>query len=500
MMGDAAGRRWRSRFGHTVTASWCGALVLVCLAACQRQAEVPPRRVDVSARTLVRLPETARRQTLAIGSDGVTYAYVERTTAGERVVHSAGADREYEEVSHPVLLRETQRRLYWAIDRKLGEEDLLLVDNGQETRTGFRQPNPFVISRNGTRWATAGNFAHEVAGPGSAGKAAVYSNGELLGVYQDVSVPAIRSDGQEVAFVAERADGSHVLVVNGKERRVFERPPADKASPPLRMSERAPGLGQFKLLYLTDGSLVTLAYDRDGWALYRNDTRLASFAHVLSLGGQVSFGFDQFRTSPTILANSLNGADSAPVVAWWEKVPGEESKWRLNRDGKPENTICEHYWEFMPPMLSDDGQHLAYPCYRGLPVSPDVPADFVVDGKRWGPFYSVWGVAFDPAGERVAFAASREPRGKWSYLIDGLAFPLAYDEAWRPRFSPDGRHLAWEARHKQKVVAVVDGDSVYSFDTILWGPEFPQPDTVAWVVRRGDRVNRVEARWRSATR
>mgnify|MGYP005836506797 CR=1 FL=1 len=482
------------RTGRAVAlAAGAGLLSALVCVSCRSPAPTTKQHIRVTTRTLLHLPDTARRATLAIGSDGYTFAYVERTTAGQRIVHSGGIDREYEEVSNPVLLRETQRRLYWAIDRELGENDLLIIDDGRPIRTGLGRPNPFVISRNGTRWATAGNLSRDLPGRITTGKAAVYSNGELLGVYEDVSVPAISSDGRHVAFVGERADGSHVLVVDGKEERVFERPPADKASPPVRMSDRAPGLGQFKLSYLSDGSLVVLAYDADGWALYRNGTRLASFAHVLSLGGQVAVSFDPFRTAPTILANSLSSADNAPVLSWWEKVPGEEAKWRVVRDGQAEPFVCSHYWEFMPPMLSDDGRHVAYPCYRDLPVAPEVLADFVTDSTRWGPFYSVWGVAFSPAGDRVAYAASLEPRGKWWYFIGGQAFPTAYEEAWRPRFTLDGKHLAWEGRWRGKVVAVIDGDSLYSFEAVLWGPEFPRPNTVAWVVRRGEKVKRVEA-------
>ena len=42
-------------------------------------------------------------------------------------------------------------------------------------------------------------------------------------------------------------------------------------------------------------------------------------------------------------------------------------------------------------------------------------------------------------------------------------------------------------------VLVVDGDRLYSFDEVLWGPEFPDSGRVAWVVRRGRDVWRVEA-------
>jgi len=467
---------------------------LVLQAGCRAAEQARGGAKKTVVRELVRLPATARRTSLAVGSDGAHYAFVDRTTEGQRVVFAGGVDPEFEEVGNPVLLRETSARIYWAIDRELGPNNLLIVENGRAQPSGCMQPNLFLLSRSGRRWATVCVLARKnEAGEVVPGDAAVISNGQLVGTYRDVSLPALSADGAHVAFVAERADGKHVLVVDGEERRVLVPPPPEKASPAMRVANRPPGLRQFRTVYLTNGSLVALVYDADGWAVYRDDQRLASFAHVWNVEGDFAVGFDQFRTAPTILAGSLSAADEAPEIAWWEKVPGTETRWRVVHKGEPSPFACEHFWEHNPPLLSDDGQHVAYPCWRGLPVSGDTLLDVVADGARWGPYYAVWGLAFSPDGRRLAYAAAEDvERTHWRYFINGRPFPLRYLEAWRPRFSPDGKHLAWEATWRKRMVAVLDGESVFSFDAVLWGPEFPAPNTVAWVVRRGDRVLRVD--------
>lgn len=470
------------------------ALALIAsTAACSKNDSSVSTTKATVVKELVRLPGSARRTSLAIGSDGEHYAYVDRTTAGQRVVFRDGVDPEFEEVGNPVFLRETHTRIYWAIERRLGAEKLVIVENGRVVDTECMGPNLFWLSRNGRRWATVCSLAPREQTESSPPLAGVISNGALIGRFRDVSVPALSADGTHIAFVAEREDGKHVLVVDGEERRLLSPAPPDKASPPMRLSNRPPGLRQFRAVYLKDGSLVTLVYDADGWAVYRNDQRLASFAHVWSVEGDFAVGFDQFRTSPTILAGSLTSADEAPQVAWWEKVPGQETQWRVVHGGAAVEPVCEHFWEQGPPLLSDDGARVAFPCWRALPVSRDVLLDVVSDGVRWGPYYAVWGLAFSPDGRRLAYAAADDvERTKWRYFIDGRAFPLAYSEAWRPRFSPDGKHLAWEATWQKRMVAVLDGESVFSFDAVLWGPEFPRENTVAWVVRRGQRVYRVE--------
>jgi hypothetical protein len=82
----------------------------------------------------------------------------------------------------------------------------------------------------------------------------------------------------------------------------------------------------------------------------------------------------------------------------------------------------------------------------------------------------------------------------WRVYRDGVPLSRSYRSIWPPRFSPDGRHVAWEAsidRDGRGVVGV-DGVEVSRFDGILSGPLFPAPDRVAWVMLRGRRVVRLD--------
>jgi hypothetical protein len=144
--------------------------------------------------------------------------------------------------------------------------------------------------------------------------------------------------------------------------------------------------------------------------------------------------------------------------------------------------------------LSRDGTRVFYPCLQLPPQNPDVVADVVVDGRAQGRFTSIWGAAFSDDSRHLAYAASASVRGEWHSYRDGRRYPMSYDPVWRPRFTPDNQHLAWEAERGKHGLLVVDGDSLLSYDEIIWGPQFPQPNVAAWIVVRGRRVLRVEAK------
>ena len=143
-------------------------------------------------------------------------------------------------------------------------------------------------------------------------------------------------------------------------------------------------------------------------------------------------------------------------------------------------------------LLSADGQHVAYPCRTNPPGAAD-EVFMIADGRRYGPYSHVWGVAWSADGQHIAYAASDgSPRRAWSIYVDGKPAPLKYEQLWRPRFDSTGTRIAWEAQNSKRGVLCLNGNSVYSFDEVLWGPEFSPSANLSWVVRRGQRLTRVD--------
>ncbi len=466
-----------------------GLALLLIAAFCGCQTQDSRTRV-VQRQLLTRLPETYMNGSFGIARDGIHYAYAERSPDLSRVIRNGQPDPAYADVSLPTVAWGSGETVYWAKE-KPDSPFLLLVGPEGSLETELRRIAPIIFSKNGKRWATAGMTMNEADGGVTFGPAVVYSNGRLIGHFADATLPALSPDGEHMAFIAERDDGKKALIVDGTERKVFDTPGLDKAAPVAKSSGSGQlGLSQFRVLYDEEGTLITLAHDSDGWAVFRGNDRMGSFSHSLDSSADMNLTVDTLRNGSAILANSLV-LGSQRTLLWWERPAGETEVWRVARNGKPQPFECATYFTPFPPVLSEDARRIAYPCYRETLVKPNPLVDIVIDDQRLGPFVGIWGIAFSADARRLAFAAATE-RNRWRYSIDGHYFPMIWDAVWRARFSPDGRHVAWEAEHGKRSVLVLDGDSIFSYDDVLWGPEFPQPDRVAWIVRRGRNVFRVD--------
>jgi hypothetical protein len=168
----------------------------------------------------------------------------------------------------------------------------------------------------------------------------------------------------------------------------------------------------------------------------------------------------------------------------------------MMREGAPlDDIVCDAFLGSQPPELGPDGRHVAYGCVRraGEGVADEV---FVVqDGLRHGPYGQVWGIALSDDGRRVAYGAwdGSEERG-WGLYVDGVRRPGRFGAVWRPRLFPNGVHLAWQAQPVQDGPGVlgVDHWQLAGFDAVVWGPEFDAEGRVAWVIRRGRRLVRID--------
>jgi hypothetical protein len=250
-------------------------------------------------------------------------------------------------------------------------------------------------------------------------------------------------------------------------------------------------------MYLSDGRLLVLAPDAGGWAVFRGDERLASYAQSLIPGSTIILS--DKNTPACIVAASLSTAADVPVAVWWERMPGEDDRWRIVRDGAAvDGIVCNTYWGTQPPLVTRDGKHVAYVC--GGPIELEVPLGrrtVVLDGRRFGPYTESWTLGLADDGSRVAYGATDTmPVRQWRMYANGMPIVGPFELVWRPRFSPEARHVFWAAgpEHGRREIGL-DARVVTRFDDLLYGPEFPSSDTAVWVMRRGRKISRVEARF-----
>jgi hypothetical protein len=201
-------------------------------------------------------------------------------------------------------------------------------------------------------------------------------------------------------------------------------------------------------------------------------------------------------TGASIAAPSLAVASDVPVAVWWERMPGEAERWRVVRDGAPVDGMhCASYWGTQAPVLSGDGAHVAYVC--PTPAEPQAPLGHrwvMLDGRRFGTHIETWTLGLSPDGTQVAYGAAESlPIMAWRIMVNGMPRTPPEELVWRPRFSPDGRHVLWAGgpeRGRGRIA--IDARTVTRFDDVLHGPEFPAPRTAVWVIRRGRKISRLE--------
>ena len=451
----------------------CAAVLAV---ACARE-PAGPRKTQ-----LARLP--VGTDEVAIADDGATYAYVEKDADRARIVRNGVRGPDFPEFGPVTFSPITRKLFYWAGSSTAGPG--YLVADG--TRIGdFGKDGTIVFSADGTRWATVAGMRENGTTPGPV---VVLADGVALGRHPDASVPAISPDGRHIAYLVS-AGGRTKLVVDGAERATY--PPASKECAPRRKREPrgASYWPQFQVNYLSDGTLAVMTEDADGWGVYRDGTRIASYpASMIQLRPYL---YSSCSTARAIAAWSFTAAGNA--IAWWERLEGADDRWRLVVDGKPvDDVVCSSAWLMQPPELSRDGRHVVYACTVEKPIAR---VFVVADGRRYGPYREVWAYSWSDDGAHVGYGATgdEESDRPWRYYVDGEPRSEPFVAVWRPRVEAGTGRIAWIARlaEGERGVIGVERRRIASFDAVLWGPTFLRPGTVTWVIRRGRWLTRIDA-------
>lgn len=125
-------------------------------------------------------------------------------------------------------------------------------------------------------------------------------------------------------------------------------------------------------------------------------------------------------------------------------------------------------------VFSADGKHSAYIAARGTALNNHIDDAVVLDGLEQKPYPQIVpaSVQLSPDGKRLALATA-SALGKVRVVVDGVPSKQEYDDVKQGpngdrvlRFSPDGKHLAFEARRGEKWMLVVDDQEGPAYDDI----------------------------------
>jgi hypothetical protein len=455
----------------------CAIVAVSCARACSHG----PRKVE-----LARLPAAVEQ--IAIADDGTAFAYVEKLDGSGRLVYGDAARQPFP-VHRMVTFSPVTRKLFYWAGNPPGEG--FLFADGAKLGGEFGRESTVGFTPDGAHWATAG-VARERP-DGSPGPTIELADGRELGRYPDASLPSLSTDGRHVAYLAMGGDGAVKLIVDGAERAAYAVPQGECAE---RAKRRPKGINpdiwpQFQVRYAADGSLFVMTQDADGWGVYRDGVRLAAYgASVVPPRPNPPANCNAV---PVIASWSFTVAEKAPVAAWWERLPGDEDRWRVVANGKPvDEIVCTSAWLRQPPEITADGRHVAYACAER---EPEERVFLQADRRRLGPQLDVYAYAWDEDGSHIAYGANDgSPERPWRFYVDGQPETDAFAAVWRPRFVPGSVHLAWESLPNPggRGILGIGRRRLGSFDEVVWGPTFMRRGTVSWVIRRGRRLIRID--------
>ena len=194
------------------------------------------------------------------------------------------------------------------------------------------------------------------------------------------------------------------------------------------------------------------------------------------IDGRAGTSYAGFGTKPVFSADSRHVAYLAMNAQklWFVVADGIESREKYS-------TVQGHAGVFPNLQWSLDGRELAY--ISSVDANGALKQVVVADHVEGRKYDEIAGLAMDPKGERVAYAA--RTGNQWAVVVDGKEGPR-HDGvlATSPVFSPDGRHVAYGAQEGRRFFVVIDGKRGRDYDN-LGGALLFAPDSKRLVYAPG---------------
>jgi hypothetical protein len=488
---------------RTIASALLASLLVGCAAAPPADETGGPVRVHVER--IARLSKDYRRGSLASSRDQRRVGWVAQASGGAacRLVIDGVPGPERRACSAPVFAADGSRAASWVTTLAAPGASVVsrLVIDASPVGPDLADSGDVRLAEGGG-WVASALLAPPPEGvPSEAPRMRVFGPAGDLGTFRDTSPPVLDLTGRHAAWVASDASGRRALFVDGREERDFGLPAPGTAAP-IRIARPGPNLEPEETVrWLSDGTLVGIVPSGLGWLVFRarpgaTGETLRDFAghDVLWRTAQPPPTDPASRArGSALLSGSLATAAQAPVACWWERPAASgDGRWRVACNGEPADDATCLLPGTTPIAIAPGGKSFAYACVDA--TSTGTTGLFVVArGRRTGPHHEVATITVADGGQ-VAYAARDTADSAFFYVVDGRRTAMEWDEVFAPRFSPDGRHVAWGARpdaKRPRVDLVLDGRVRTRVDLVAAPPRVEDDGSASWIVRRGRNVLRI---------
>ena len=346
-----------------------------------------------------------------------------------------------------------------------------------------------LFSNDGAHYSSIGNKGGEGNNKMVPSGMIVIIDDKVIGTYKDATQPIFTSDGKKNAFFTLNTDETMSLIVNSTVQQTFKKPTSPCSFIYGWMDSMV------KLLFISDNQLSYFVRDDQGWSIYKDEQRIASYGTViLAFKGNVMYLiYNGHEKDAAIMENSLVTDKNGKVVAWWSRGNKSLNEWRILVNGVPKD---DHVWisddQRLPPKLSSDGSEIAYVATHK--TNSDSEVCYVIHGdKKYGPYNRVWALEISDDGKSVAYAAKSIVDPKiWNGYVNGTKVGEDFESLYNTIFFSNNNKVAWAAAREGKEFAVIDGIPCSFADAVLYGPTLGVSSMPTWILRRGNDIIEVK--------